>query len=211
MLPSPPSVDDLVALGIRAGEVLRWDTRRPVWRVHATVGPHVLGWNAHRTWGPVLRFDHHPLPAADHPGHGIWYGAADPRGALAEVFQETRVIDRHSDAKYLTGLTFLRDLRLLDVGGLGGGTWMTRAGGNHALDSVPHRRSQEWARAVHDAFPDIDGLAYRGRFAGGTCVALFERTADAFPASPMLSLPLSHPGLEGRIATAALDLGYRFL
>lgn len=182
-----------------------------VWRVHATVGPHVLPWDAHRTWGPVLRFDQHPLPVSEHPHHGIWYGAAAPRGALAEVFQETRVIDRHTDAKYLTGLSFTRKLTLLDVGGIGGATWITRVGGNHSLDAAPHRRSQEWARAIYRAFPDLDGIAYRGRYAGGTCLALFERTADAFPTNPDVALPLSHPGLEGRIATAAMDLGYRFL
>lgn len=211
MLPPPPSVAELRSVGVRAKETLTWKTRTSVWRVHATNGTHVLPWDAHRTWGPVLRFDQHPLPVGDHPKHGIWYGAGDPRGALAEVFQETRVIDRHADAKYLTGLRFTRALRLLDVGGVGEGVWITRAGGNHALDSAPHSRSQEWARAIYAAFDDVDGIAYRGRFAGGVCVALFERTADAFPANPIVSLPLSHPGLEGRIATAALDLGYRFL
>ncbi|MFW0790769.1 RES family NAD+ phosphorylase [Gordonia sp. CPCC 205333] len=211
MLPPPPSVADLKSTGIRSKEALTWKTSMPVWRVHATVGSHVLPWDAHRTWGPVLRFDQHPLPVGEHPRYGIWYGAADPRGALAEVFQETRVIDRHTDAKYLTGLRFTRPLRLLDVGGIGVATWITRAGGNHGLDSAPHRRSQQWARAIHSAFDEIDGIAYRGRFAGGTCVALFERTAGDFPANPLISLPLSHPGLEGRIATAAMDLGYKFL
>lgn len=211
MLPPPPSIAELAGLGVRPKELLTWKQRAVVWRVHATVGAHVLPWNAHRTWGPVLRFDQHPLPVADHPAHGIWYGAADPRGALAEVFQETRVIDRHADAKFLTGLRFTRPLRLLDVGGIGGGTWITRVGGHHALDSAPHALSQEWARAIYTAFDDLDGVAYRGRFAGHPCLALFERTANAFPANPVLSLPLSHPGLAGRIATAALDLGYRFL
>lgn len=38
-------------------------------------------------------------------------------GALAEMVQATRAIDRTTGAPYLTGLRFTRKLRLLDVGG----------------------------------------------------------------------------------------------
>jgi len=55
--------------------------------------------------------------------------------------------------------------------------------------------------------PISPGIVYRGRFAGGTAVAVVERTADAFPQRPVLSLPLSHPGLEDAIDTAAHELG----
>ena len=142
------------------------------------------------------------------PGYGIWYGAVSPRGGLAEAFQSARVIDRHRGDPYLTGLRFTRPLRLLDVSGIGEGAWVTRVGGNHALDSAAHGRTQHWARTIYRAHEDLDGIIYRGRFAGSVCIVVTERAADAFPALPVLSLPLSHPGLSGPIDSAAYQLGY---
>ncbi|MDI9979255.1 RES family NAD+ phosphorylase [Rhodococcus sp. IEGM 1307] len=208
MLPAPPSIADLRDAGVRGEEVFDWEPAEVVWRVHRTTGTHVLPWNGLRTFGPILRFDHHPLPRAQRPGYGIWYGAVSPRGGLAEAFQSARVIDRHRGDPYLTGLRFTRPLRLLDVSGIGEGAWVTRVGGNHALDSAAHGRTQHWARTIHQAHDDLDGIAYRGRFAGGVCIAITERAADAFPALPALSLPLSHPGLSGPIDSAAHQLGY---
>ncbi len=209
-LSGPPAAEELRDLDLRREEVIGLPSEI-VWRVHATAGEHVLPWNFPRTWGPVLRFDHHRRPLGIHPETGIWYGAADPRGAFAEVFQETRLIDRFHGTPYLTASRFTRKVRLLDVGGIGKGTWMIRAGAQFALDSAPHRIAQQWARAIHAAYGDIDGIAYRGRFAGGPCVALFERGGDALSDRPELSLPLSHPGLHAGIATAALELGYTVL
>ncbi|MDH6279981.1 RES family NAD+ phosphorylase [Prescottella agglutinans] len=208
ILPPPPSIQALRAAGIRPDEALVWRPTEITWRVHRTTGLHILPWKGLRSFGPLLRFDHHPVPRNEHPDYGIWYGASSPRGALAEAFQSTRVIDRHRGDPYLTGLCFTRPLRLLDVSGIGGAAWATRVGGNHALDSAPHGLSQHWARTVHRAHHDIDGIAYRGRFAGGPAVAVFERASDAFPARPELSLPLAHPGLADAIDTAAHQLGY---
>lgn len=208
MLPAPPAIAVLRAAGILPGELRVWGPDEVLWRVHRTTGGHVLPWNEMRTFGPILRFDHHPLPRAEQPDYGIWYGAANPRGALAEAFQSARVIDRHHGNPYLTGLRVLRPVRLLDVSGIGGGAWATRVGGNHALDSAAHGRTQHWARTIHRAHDDLDGIIYRGRFAGSVCVALIERAADALPTNPEVSLPLAHPKLGGPIDTAALQLGY---
>ncbi|MDF3311642.1 RES family NAD+ phosphorylase [Rhodococcus sp. T2V] len=208
MLPTPPTIADLRDAGVRDEEVIDWQLAEMVWRVHRTTGTHVLRWNGLRTFGPILRFDHHPTPRAEHPGYGIWYGASSPRGGLAEAFRSSRVIDRHRGDPYLTGLRFIRPLRLLDVSGIGEGTWATRVGGNHALDSAAHGRTQHWARTIHRADDDLDGIVYRGRFAGSVCIAITEHAADAFPALPALSLPLSHPGLSGPIDSAAHQLGY---
>ena len=207
-LPPPPAVSVLHDAGIHPGELLTWQPAELLWRVHRTTGGHVLPWNGMRTFGPILRFDHHPLPRAEHTTYGIWYGAASPRGGLAEAFQSARVIDRHHGDPYLTGLRFQRPLRLLDVSGIGGSTWATRVGGNHALDSTAHSRTQHWARAIHRAHDNLDGIIYRGRLAGSVCVALAERATDAFPAHPAVSLPLAHPALAGPIDTAAHQLGY---
>jgi hypothetical protein len=211
MLPPPPPVAALRALGVRPSETFTVPAHQAVWRVHRTTGPHLLAWNQLRTFGPVLRFDHHPRPRSMHSDYSIWYGSDTPRGALAEAFQSTRVIDTGIGAPFLTGMQFSRPLTLLDVSGITGGTWMTRVGGNHALDSAPHSRSQQRARAIHRAHSHLDGIAYRGRFAGNTCFALFERAADAFPVSPAMSHPLTHPGLTVRIAASAADLGYSFV
>lgn len=208
MIPPPPGIDTLRAAGLLPDETLEWTPTERIWRVHRTTGGHVLRWSGLRTFGPVLRFDHHPVPRGIHPDYGIWYGASTPRGALAEVFQSARVIDRHRGEPYLTGFTFTRTLRLLDVSGIGGGTWATRVGGNHSLDSVSHGRAQHWARTIHRAHPDLDGIVYRGRFAGSTSIALFERASDAFPTRPELSLPLAHPALTDAVDTAAHTLGY---
>lgn len=45
-------------------------------------------------------------------------------------------------------------------------------------------------------------------FAGGPCIAAFAAAQTAMPSAPVLALPLTHPGLASRIATAAHRLGY---
>ncbi|GAA4492094.1 RES family NAD+ phosphorylase [Rhodococcus olei] len=207
-LPHPPGVDALRAAGIQPDEYLELPADTMIWRVHRTSGTHVLPWNALRTYGPILRFDPHPRPRKDHPRHGVWYGASDVPGALAEMFQATHVIDRTAGTPYLTGLQFTRPLCLLDVAGFGDGRWPTRVGGNFALGTAAHGIAQHWARTIRAAHPDLDGLAYRGRFSGGLCLALFTPAASAFPPTPALSLPLDHPGLASRLAGAARRVGY---
>ncbi|MDV8070945.1 RES domain-containing protein [Rhodococcus sp. IEGM 1366] len=105
-------------------------------------------------------------------------------------------------------MKFVRALRLLDGSGIGTGVWATRVGGNHGLDSAAHRRNKHWARTIHRAHDDLDGIIYRGRYAGTVCMALFERATDAFLALLEFSAPLSHPALADRIYTAAHELGY---
>ncbi|MCV7049916.1 RES domain-containing protein [Mycobacterium heidelbergense] len=68
--------------------------------------------------------------------------------------------------------------------------------------------TQRWARRIVQAFPALDGLHYNSRFAGGPCLVLFPRASDAMPSRPALSLPLTHPGLALRIASASQRLGY---
>lgn len=207
-LPGPPSAADLRAIGIRDEEYRIIATDQLWWRVHRTAGPHVLAWNAFREHGPHLRFDPHPPPARNHPGVGVWYAACGPLAALAEAFQSTRTIDRHRGEPYLTAVGFSRELQLLDLATDSSGSWPTRAGGTFALSTGPHSVTQRWARRITEAFPALDGLHYNSRFAGQPCIALFAPAATAMPRRPALSLPLAHPGLAIRIATAAQRLGY---
>lgn len=209
MLADPPAAEALRALGIRAEEARTIDTEGIWWRVHRTEGDHVLAWNALRTFGPLLRFDPHPLPKGQHAGQGAWYAASTPGGALGEAYQIDRTIDRERGRPYLTGLSFTRSLTVLDLATDSEGAWVTRAGGNFAISTAPHAMTQRWARHIVEAFPDLDGLRYNSRFTGSACLALFTPAASAMPQRPKLSLPLTHPDLASRLAGAARRLGYR--
>lgn len=209
VLPDPPTPRVMRALGLRDDEVCTIEVGEVWWRVHRTLGAHVLAWNSMRTYGPVLRFDPHELPVGDDvDGHGVWYGASTPDTALAEAFQVDRTIDRGRDQPYLTGLSFTRPLTVIDVASDSLGAWATRVGGTYALSSAAHEITQRWARCIVAAHPHIDGLRYNSRFSGSPCLALFTPAAAAMPDRPELSLPLSHPDLAARIAGAAWRLGY---
>lgn len=207
-LPGPPPRAELHAIGIDDAELRIISLGEVWWRVHRTTGPYVLAWNGFREHGPHLRFDPHPPPARHHPGVGVWYGASNPTPALAEAFQAARTIDRFRGAPYLTGLRFSREVRLLDLAAGGNGAWPTRAGGTFALSTGPHSIAQRWARRITETFPDLDGLRYTSRFSGETCIALFPPAMDAMPTRPVVSLPLTHPGMALRLAATAQKLGY---
>jgi hypothetical protein len=208
MLPDPPTPHTLRSLGIEADETRVIEVDEVWWRVHRTEGAFVLAWNDFRTHAPLLRFDPHALPRGNDPAHGVWYGASTPAAALAEAFLVDRTIDRVLDSPYLTGLSFIRPLTVLDLAADSQGAWVTRAGGTFAISTAAHAVTQHWSRNIVEAFPDLDGLRYNSRFAGGPCLALFLPAATAMPARPKLSLPLTHPDLASRIAGAAKQLGY---
>jgi hypothetical protein len=207
-LPDPPPAKRLRKLGIRDDEIRRVEPTEIWWRVHRTEGAVVLAWNEFRYYGPVLRFDPHPEPPGQHTAHAVWYGTSTPDAALAEAFQGDRTIDRSRGRPYLTGLAFTRALRLLDLAVDSSGAWATRAGGTFAISTAPHRITQRWARVIVEAFPELDGVRYNSRFGGHPCIALFLPAAAAMPERPVVSLPLTHPGLVSRLAGAAQRLGY---
>ncbi len=171
----------------------------------------MLAWNTFRHFGPVLRFDPHPPPRSEHPDRAVWYGASTPGAALAEAFQVDRTIDRRSGRPYLTGLSFTPALSVLDLAVDSPGAWTTRAGGTFAISTAPHAITQRWARAILEAFPELDGVRYNSRFAGAACVALFAPARSAMPVQPVVSLPLTHPDLGGRLAAAARRIGYQII
>lgn len=207
-LPDPPTSHTLRSLRIEADETRVIEVDEVWWRVHRTEGAFVLAWNAFRTYGPLLRFDPHALPRGEDPAHGVWYGASTPDAALGEAFQVDRTIDRELDSPYLTGLSFIRPLTVVDLAADSAGAWVTRVGGTFAISTGAHAVTQHWARNIVEAFPDLDGLRYNSRFAGAPCLALFLPAVTAMPARPKLSLPLTHPDLGSRIAGGAKRLGY---
>lgn len=213
ILPEPPAVDALKQLGIRADEIRTVTVTDTWWRLHFTVGEHVLAWNAFRRYGPVARFDPHPAvagdkPATEHTNHGTWYGAADAVTALGEAFQHDRVIDRRRGLPFLTAVRFQHEFTLLDIAPNGPGRWPTRAGGNYALATAEHAVTQRWANRISRAFPDLCGLHYTGLYGGGECIALFLPAANAMPDRPVFSRPLIDPALQDRLGSAAQRLGY---
>jgi len=117
----------------------------------------------------VLRFDSRSLPKGEHVQHGVWYGASTPCAALGEAYQVDRTIDRERGRPYLTGLSFARPRKVLDLAADSQGAWAT-AGGTFAISTAPH--------TVTQAFPDLDGLRYNSRFAGEPCLALFAPAAS---------------------------------
>jgi hypothetical protein len=208
--PLPPSVvrlreirddDDVVAVAPMTGLA----------RIYLSGGRHPSSWNVFRTVGPVAtgRFDTHPPTAdgapAEAPGFGVLYAAVTLRTCVAESFQASRVLDRRTGRPWLVVFRATRVLRLLDLSG----TWPTRAGASQAISSGPRERSRAWARAIADAYDDIDGLWYRSSMDGGApALCLWERARDAIPASPWANLPLDAPGLTVPLARACRPIGY---
>jgi hypothetical protein len=185
------------------------DTAPLLWRVHRTAGGHVVGWNELRRYGPLptMRFDPHPLPLGTH-GEGVLYAATDLATALAEVFQGTRIIDLSSNRPRLTAWTPTRPLRLLNSTD----KWALRNGGASALASAPRGTGRAWARAIHAAWPDLDGLWTISTMTGQPNVVLWNPAIDSFPAAPAFSRPLADPLVRGIVRRiAAEDLHYGVL
>jgi hypothetical protein len=203
-LPPPPDPSGLAA---RAGPDLVAITRVTVlWRLYETTGPHPRQWNEFRHFGPVAtgRFDHHVLPPADQP-RAVLYAGLSVQTCIAEVFQDTRVIDRARRGLWLAGFRLTRELGLLDLSG----AWPTRAGASQAISSGRRDRARAWARTIHSAYPGVEGLWYRSSMDGGRpAVALNERAEAALAPHPEVHVPLAHPGLALPLARIGRTLGY---
>ena len=189
----------------RPGDLHRIPRIAVLWRVHATAGPHVTPWNRLRYFGPTTsRFDPQPPPAG-WSERGVTYAATEVVTCLAEVFAASRVVDVGRRAPYVTGWRPTRTLTLLDLTG----TWPVRNGASHGLATGPKSVCRAWARAVDTEWPDLDGLWSVSSMTGQPMVTLFTAAADAFPRRPAFSRPLASPALQGALAAAAAEIGYR--
>lgn len=202
-LPWPPTAEELLASDT-VPEIV--GHTMPLWRIHFNGSRHPVAWNVLRHYGPVesCRFDPHPPPRSAGQPEGVAYLAADIATALAEVFQETRVIATSRNSPWLSGFTPSRPLRLLDLRG----QWPVRAGASHTINTGRKDHCRAWARTIRAAWPELDGLAHSSAMTSTTCVTLFNPAEDAFPDQPEFSAPLTHPELVHRLARAARQIGY---
>ena len=202
-LSPPPPVATLRAI---APEIHVLPAGAILWRIYLRAGAHPSRWDGFRAFGPTsARFDHHPPPAKRHRIRAILYASDSGPTSLAEVFQQTRVIDRFADSPALAAFELTKDLHLLDLTG----AWPTRAGASMAINSGSRAKARAWSRAIYAAYPDIEGLRYASSMnANQPAFALYERARSSVPAVAALDVPLATPALAGPIAAAAIRFGY---
>lgn len=176
-----------------------------LWRVYFAGGAHPVAWDTFRHFGPTnSRFDHHPPPPSVQ-SHGVLYGAENGPTCLAEVFQQTRVIDRSRDAPWLVSFATMRDLTLLSLRD----TWPTRAGASMAINTGRRDRARRWSQSCYKAYPAIDGLWYSSSMHGNKpAVALYERAISAMPAHPTFHRALADAAIYPALSNAAASVGY---
>lgn len=199
----------------RGRDIVTVDPSRSLVGIFAAYGNHPQQWNTFRYTGPLphARFDPHPpgLDGALTTGEnsGVRYFGLSVRTSVAEVFQTTFLVDRKTRGPRLVVVRPARPLRLLDLTG----SWPARAGASQAIVSGPKKITQAWARAIHAAFPALDGLWYRSSMdSDGHAVCLWDPPAGtALPLAPDVLLPLDHPGLDIPLGRICEELGYVLL
>lgn len=188
---------------LRSGDTTTLSAGTVLVRVYNRRGPHPTRPDRLRHWGPSEqgRFDHHerdrdgePCDHLDDEGRvgaavasfGARRSPVTPprRGsipvdspivtAVAEAFQASRVIDcsgLHGLALMATG----PDREMLDLSS----GWATRAGAVSHLATGPRPQTQAWARAIHDAYPNLAGILWPASVhPAGWALVLNERAAD---------------------------------
>ena len=203
-LPGPPPRGELAARLLPEVEALPRGTL--LWRLYFRAGLHPGAWNGFRHWGPVvnMRFDHHEGPAREQ-ARGTLYAALRVSTCLAEVFQETRTIERSRNRPWLVGFELGRAVSLLDLTG----RWPTRAGASMAISSGRRDRARAWSVRIYEDYPKVEGLHYPSSMDGNQpAVALYERAQDALAPRPVFHRGLADPALDGAVARAALLFDY---
>ena len=204
--PDPPPVSSLRTI---EPDIQPLAAGTSLWRVYFRAGRYPSVWYKYRGFGPLstARFDHHLPNSEGNPwdqDRAILYAALQGPTCLAEVFQSTRIIDRHSRSPWLVEFTTMRDLALLNLST----TFPTRVGASMAINTGPRPRAQRWARAFYEAY-EIDGILYPSSMYGNApAVAFFERCQSALPRTPGFHRALADPVLHGRIAATAHEIGY---
>lgn len=200
-LPDPPKRFSVPAAVVQLG------AGSSLWRIYFRSGKHRTAWNELRHWGPTAsRFDHHTRPKR-YQARGILYATTGNDAiltALAEVFQETRLVDRGRAEPWLMAFELSQPVELLDTRQL----WPVRAGGNMAIHSGSRAKARDWSRAIYRTYTNVQGIAYRSSIVSLPAVALFERARSTLPPHPSFHQPLTHPGLAAGLLHYAKRLGY---
>ena len=205
-LPEPPPVDTLRRI---PPAVATLPAGIRLWRIYFRAGNYPATWDQMRYYGPLgsARFDHHLDPPRTQD-RGILYAAVGDDAiatCVAEVFQDTRLVDTRRNEPWLAAFTLMEDVALLDLTG----KWPTRARASANINSGPWPRCRRWSRVIYDAYPDLNGLYYASSMNGNEpAVALYERASDALPRSPVLNRPLSDAPLLVPLERITAELGY---
>ncbi len=202
----------------RTPEIARLDALKPVvhtlpagslvWRLYFRDGRHPTRWDHFRHAGPTAaRFDHHLGRQPTYQDRAVLYAAADPATCFAEVFQNTRVINRWHKEPWLVAFNTEVRLPLLDLTG----SFATRAGASMGLMAGPRSVSRNWARGFYDAYPATVGLRYPSSMhANQPAMVLTDRAeaAGVTPEHPGLHRALGDPALLSLLKNIARTLGY---
>ena len=208
----PPPVADLQKV---PAEIHMLPTGTRLVRLYYRGGDHPTTWHAFRAEGPLNgRFDHQlpreagarrTRPSA--PPRAILYAALDALTCLAEVYQDTRQIDRQHKAPWMAVFDLNAPLKLQDLSG----RWPTRAGTSGALATGRRDYAQAWSRHIYEAYPDIHGLYCRSSMdPRGFCIALYERAGGvgALPRRPLFNRSLADASWEPTLENAAGEIVY---
>jgi hypothetical protein len=205
-LPEPPPVAKLRRVP-PAVATLRAGTK--LWRIYFRGGSYPATWDRMRYYQPVegARFDHHLDPPRAQ--YRVIFNAATGYDAIAtcvaEVFQDTRLVDTRRDVPWLAAFTLMEDVWSLDLTG----KWPTRARASANINSGPRPRCRRWSGTIYDSYPHLMGLYYASSMNGNEpAVALYERITKALPRLPVLNRPLSHAPLLTPVESIAAKLGY---
>ncbi len=160
-----------------------------------------------RSYGPLLRFDHHRGTGDGTPGHdperSIYYAATTLSSCLVEIFGDAGVVDL--DRHHVASPILRHDLRLLDLRGSGA----MRAGTKAAIAKVSDRGlSQAWSRHFYEkteVYGAVDGVVYLNAHNDEEAIALYERASDALECPPNRVIRLDDGALRAAVLEAADD------
>lgn len=210
-LPDPPDVEVVRGIG---PAVKRLPRGTSLARVYFTGGEYPTRWNEFRHFGPTgARFDHHLAVPRGEPvsqARSILYCATAADTCLAEVFQQTRRINRTRRAPWLAIFALRKDVDLLDLTG----AFATRVGASMAISTGSRVRAREWAKRFYEAYAALHGIYYPSSMHGNRpAVALTDRAEqlDCLPEHPDLNRALADDVLLDILKSSADRLGYGLL
>lgn len=205
--PSPSELLQRVPLGPESVRILPAGTL--LCRVYSRGGAYPYTWNEFRAFGPTSsRFDHH-LPSPKGTPHvqarKICYAAPQWMTCIAEVVQESGVLDPTTNEPWLAMFRLAREVRLLDVTGM----WSNWARVGMDINYGNRARTREWSKVIYDAYPEVEGIWYLSRWhPEHVSAALFERAENAFAPAPEVHRALADPKFSTELLRAVRTFRY---